>query len=137
MRLIFHVLVFYTGTSGDPVPIVKGWLRASLRTIDASHPQHAPFAPHRNYRSTDVQKVVLDEVYTFDVEIWPTSVVIGKGGVLLLEIASCDTQGAGFFEHTHPLDRAVEKLKGWNNLHLGGVYENYLTVPVIPERNAQ
>lgn len=113
---------------------MKGWLRASLRKIDASHPHHTENTPYRNYHSTDVQTVALDEIYTIDIEIWPTNVVIGKGGLLILEIASCDTQGAGFFEHTHPEDRLVEKLTGWNNIHLGATYDNYLTLPVIPVR---
>ncbi len=126
--------VFYTGTSGDPVPIVKGWLRASLRSTTPTHPHSTPDTPYRAYYSSDVQPVVLDQIYTLDIEIWPTNVVFGAGGVLMLELASCDTQGAGFFEHNHPEDRAVEKLRGWNNVHFGEGCENYLTVPVIPPK---
>lgn len=76
----------------------------------------------------------MDTIYTLDIEIWPTNVVIGRGGALILELASCDTQGAGFFEHTHPVDRAEDKLKGWNNIHFGGSHDNYLTLPIIPKQ---
>jgi predicted acyl esterase len=84
--------VFYTGTTGEPVPVVKGWLRLSLRQIDASHPAHREYLPYRNYYSTNVQKVTPGELDPVDVEIWPTSVVIGKGHTLALQIAGHDTQ---------------------------------------------
>ena len=114
------------------MPIVKGWLRASLRKVDTTHPDHTAYLPHRNYFSGDVQCVKLDEVYTVDVEIWPTNVVLSKGDKLVLEVASGDTQGSGYFTHNHPDDRNEEKLKGWNNIHLGEGRENCLVLPVIP-----
>lgn len=126
--------VYYTGTSGDATPVVKGWLRASLRAIDSSHPQHTAYSPYRNYYSTDKKEVALDQVYTLVVELWPTNVVVEAGGKLVLEIASCDTQGAGFFEHNDPEDRDPVALTGWNNIHLGTGYENYITLPVIPSK---
>ena len=127
--------VFYTGSSGDPVPVVKGWLRASLRAVDQSNPLHKPYLPHRNYYSTDVQPVKLNEAYTMDIEIWPTNVVIGAGAKLVLEIASSDTQGSQRYPHNHPVDRNPERFRGVNNIHIGARFENYLLVPVIPERS--
>ena len=97
-------LVFYTGTAGDPVPIVKGWLRVSLRKVD--HWDEVTKSPVRTYLSTDVQEVKSGEIYPVDVEIWPTNVVIEKGGKLQLEIAPCNTQGSGIFLHNHPEDRS-------------------------------
>lgn len=94
--------VFYTGTTGEPVPVVKGWLRVSLRKFDSSHPAHRAYLPFRNYYSTDVQPVVPGEVYPVDVEVWPTNVIVGKGHTLGLQITGHDTQGSGLFEHTHP-----------------------------------
>ena len=114
------------------MPISKGWLRASLRRVDTSHPAHREYLPYRSYLSTDVQPVKVDEVYTFDVEIWPTNVVIGAGGKLVLEVASHDTQGSGIFEHNHPEDRVESRLKGWNNIHVGGEHQSCLILPVIP-----
>lgn len=85
--------IFYTGTAGDPVPLTKGWLRVSLRKVESSHPYHTEWLPHREYRSTDVQQVEPETVYEVDVEVWPTNVVVEKGGKLVLEISSGDTQG--------------------------------------------
>lgn len=97
--------VFYTGTVGDPVPLSKGWLRGSLRKMESKDPRHREWFPHREYRSTDVQEIKPSTVYELDVEIWPTNVVIEKGGRLVLEVSSGDTQGSGIFDHTHPDDR--------------------------------
>lgn len=97
--------VFYTGTAGDPVPLTKGWLRVSLRKTDPNHHKHRAWLPHRNYVSTDVEPVIVGDVYTVDVEIWPTNVVVERGGKIVLEVASGDTQGCGVFQHDSPIDR--------------------------------
>lgn len=127
--------VFYTGTSGDPVPVVKGWLRLSLRSVNSSSPFHTNYLPHREYRSSDVQPVEIDKVYTVDIEIWPTNVIVAPGDTLELQVASCDTQGSGLFNHNHPEDRAEKKLLGKNNIHFGDGFENFLRLPIIPKRS--
>ncbi|KAI7579056.1 alpha/beta-hydrolase, partial [Hortaea werneckii] len=104
--------VFYTGTAGDPVPLTKGWLRVSLRKIEDAHPKHREWLPHREYRSTDVQEVKPDTVYDVDVEVWPTNVVVERGGKLVFEVSSGDTQGSGIFGHNHPKDRSKEVFGG-------------------------
>jgi hypothetical protein len=124
--------VLYTGTAGDGVPLTKGWLRCSLRKIHSEHPRHRDFMPHREYLSTDVQPVLPHVVYGVDIEIWPTNVVIEKGGRICFEVASGDTQGCGLFQHVSPTDRTQSRLKGINKIHFGQGLENYVTLPVIP-----
>ncbi|KAJ5673035.1 alpha/beta-hydrolase [Penicillium longicatenatum] len=124
--------VFYTGTAGDPVPLCKGWLRASLRKIKTKHPRHRSWLPHRDYFSTDVQPVIPGEIYPVDVEIWPTNVVVEKGGKIILEVSSGDTQGCGLFKHKSPTDRSTEKFQGRNHLHFSAELDNYVTLPIIP-----
>lgn len=97
--------VFYTGTAGDPVSLTKGWLRVSLRKVNYRHVKHRGWLPYRDYTSRDVLPVIQGEVYPVDVEIWPTNVVVEKGGSIALEIASGDTQGSGIFQHNDPHDR--------------------------------
>ncbi|KAH8879512.1 X-Pro dipeptidyl-peptidase protein-like protein [Thozetella sp. PMI_491] len=127
--------IYYTGTTGEPIPVVKGWLRASLRAVNADSPLHKPeYLPHREYRSTDVLPVELDVPYTMDVEIWPTNVVVSPGSYLELQIASCDTAGSGLFNHTHPEDRPPAKLRGFNNIHFGEKFQNFLRLPFVPKR---
>ncbi|KAH7133855.1 Alpha/Beta hydrolase protein [Dactylonectria macrodidyma] len=125
--------IFYTGTTGEPVPVVKGWLRLSLRKVDASDPAHREYLPHRNYFSSDVQAVEPAVEYPVDLEIWPTNVVVDKGHSLGLQIAGHDTQGSGLFEHTHPVDRAESTFKGWNQVHVGPGHQSYLVLPIVPQ----
>ncbi|KAK2692639.1 hypothetical protein QWA68_007262 [Fusarium oxysporum] len=124
--------VFYTGTAGDPVPLTKGWLRVSLRKVDQEHPKHREWLPHRNYTSKDVQPVIQGEVYAVDIEVWPTNVVVDKGGKLVFEVSSGDTQGSGIFLHNDPVDRSPEVFQGSNHIHFGPRQQNYITLPVIP-----
>ncbi|CCT71830.1 probable hydrolase, CocE/NonD family [Fusarium fujikuroi] len=124
--------VFYTGTAGDPVPLTKGWLRVSLRKVDSEHPKHRDWLPHRNYTSKDVQPVIQGEVYGVDIEVWPTNVVVDKGGKLVFEVSSGDTQGSGIFLHNDPVDRSPEVFQGSNHIHFGPRQQNYVTLPVIP-----
>lgn len=100
--------VFYTGTAGDPVPLTKGWLRVSLRKTNPEHPKWRPYLPWREYLSTDVLPVIPGEVYAVDLEVWPSNVTVEKGGRLLFEVSSGDTQGSGIFTHDDRQDRCVE-----------------------------
>lgn len=97
--------IYYTGSSGDNMPVVKGWLRVSLRKTRQDHPRHRNYLPYREYRSTDVQQVEDGKVYAVDVEIWPTNVIIEKGAKLIFEVSSGDTQGCGVFKHNSEADR--------------------------------
>ena len=126
--------VYYTGTAGDPVPLTKGWLRVSLRKVEDGDSRHREWLPHREYRSTDVQEVKADTVYEVDIEVWPTNVVVEKGGKLVLEVSSGDTQGCGIFGHHHPSDRSEGVFGGVNKLHFGEKHQNYVVLPVIPAK---
>lgn len=99
--------VFYTGTAGDPVPLTKGWQRISMRKINDKNLRHHEHIPYRDYFASDVLPVLPGEVYPVDVEIWPTNILVEKGGKLVLDVASGDTQGSGIFQHNDPTDRYV------------------------------
>ncbi|KAI9034801.1 Alpha/Beta hydrolase protein [Aspergillus affinis] len=125
--------VFYTGTMGDPVPVVKGWLRTSLRKINTTHPFHQDILPYRDYFGSDVQPVYEGEKYKVDVEVWPTSTVLEPGETLVLEIAGHDTQGVGKFSHEHPKDRDPKALAGLNHIEVGQE-QSWIVLPIIPSR---
>jgi predicted acyl esterase len=126
--------VHYTGTAGDPIPLAKGWLRVSFRKTNPDHPKHREYLPWRDYFSTDVQPVIPGDVYAVDVEVWPTNVVVEKGGKIVFEISSGDTQGSGIFQHNHPEDRGEEVFAGLNHLHFGEKFVNYVTLPIVPPK---
>ena len=126
--------VFHTGTVGDPVPVVKGWLRVSHRKVDETHPLHRHYLPYRSYSRADVLPVVENNKYPVDVEMWPTNTVLEAGESLVLEIAGHDTQGVGLFSHQHPEDRAPSKFAGLNHVEVGRD-SSWISLPVIPPRN--
>jgi predicted acyl esterase len=97
--------ILYTGSAGDGVPLCKGWLRVSMRKVNTSSPRHRPWLPQRDYLSTDKLPILPGEVYACDVELWPTNVVVEKGGRIVLEVSSGDTANSGLFRHDHPDDR--------------------------------
>jgi hypothetical protein len=68
------------------------------------------------------------------VEFWSTSVVVEKGWKLVLEVSSGDTKDSGIFQHNHPSDRPFERFHGVNSIRFGLVWENYVTLPVIPPK---
>lgn len=124
--------IHYTGTAGDPCPIVKGWLRASVRKVDQA--KSTELLPHRNYLSTEVAPLETDKVYALDVEIWPTNVVIPKGHTLQLEVGPQDQQGGGVFTHQHPQDRVKDKLSGLNTIHTGSFQKEEVDTIGISEK---
>lgn len=124
--------VLYTGTTGDGIPLCKGWLRVSLRKVNETHLKHRAYLPYRDYFSTDEQLLEADQVYAVDVEIWPTNVVVEKGGRLVFEVSSGDTHGVGIFQHNSETDRPVSKFSGMNSIHFDTELENYVTLPIIP-----
>ena len=95
---------------------------------------HRQYLPYRDYYSSDVLPVKSGELYSVDVEVWPTNVVLGIGHTLGLQIAGHDTQGSGLFEHTHPQDRSEAKLGGWNRIHVNKEDLSYLALPIVPKK---
>ncbi|KAJ5706832.1 Peptidase S15/CocE/NonD C-terminal [Penicillium malachiteum] len=102
--------VFYTGSSGEGVPVTRGWRRISMRATKPDHPRHRSWLPYRDYFATDVLPVVPGDIYTVDIEILPTNVVVEKGGRLILEVSSGDAEDSALLQHTHPPDRPASKL---------------------------
>ncbi|GJN83986.1 hypothetical protein PLIIFM63780_007537 [Purpureocillium lilacinum] len=127
--------VYYTGPAGEASPVTKGYLRMSFRKTNPEHARHREWLPWRDYMPGDAAAMVLNEVYPVDVEVWPTNVVVEKGGRLILEIGAVELLGAGIFQHDDPVDRPEAKFKGTNTIHFSPNYDNYLTMPVIPGTN--
>ncbi|EPQ32130.1 uncharacterized protein PFL1_00327 [Pseudozyma flocculosa PF-1] len=111
--------IFYTGTAGDPCPVTKGWLRASVRKVDAS--KSNGYYHHREYLRNEAAPIEADKLHAIDIEIWPTNVVVAAGNTLQLEVGPKDQQGHSVFPHNGETDRTKEKLEGQNVLHLGPV----------------
>ncbi|HYC46355.1 MAG TPA: CocE/NonD family hydrolase [Burkholderiales bacterium] len=113
------------GQRGEPVACVtKGWLRASHRKLDeAKSLRYRPYHAH-----DERQWLKPGEVVECRVEIWPTSMVFGKGHKLRLDIQPRDGAGTGHFTHYH----ADYNQGAHNTIHSGGERASYLLLPVIP-----
>src|SRR5262249_27685256 len=87
--------VFERGQQSQPVPVAKGWLRASHRETDPE--LDLPFRPYHAHLRRQLLKP--RETVRLEVEIWPTSMVFRKGHRIRLDIQPRD--GVGSVPYTH------------------------------------
>jgi predicted acyl esterase len=145
--------VTFPGASEPAAPIAQGWLRASHRKLDRE--KSRPWQPYHTH--DEEQKLVPEQVYEVDVEIWPGQVVLPPGYTIVLRLEGKDfarprtgilgwlrdfimddilhlniQTGSGFFLHNHPEDRPEDVYGGRNTIHTGGDRRSHLLVPVIP-----
>jgi predicted acyl esterase len=117
--------IMETGQQGSPVPVAKGWLRASHRELDPD--KSLPGRPyHKHLRRLYLKP---GEIVKVDVEIWPTSMVFKKGHRIRLDVQPRDGVGSQSYLHYH-----ADYNTGTNTIHAGGRYESYLLLPVIPKK---
>jgi predicted acyl esterase len=118
--------VLETGQQGTPVPVAKGWLRASHRELDPE--LSLPYRPyHRHQRRLYLAP---DEIVEVQVEIWPTSMVFRKGHRIRLDVQPRDGVGSQSYLHYH-----ADYNTGTNTIYSGGDKESYLLLPVIPPKS--
>ena len=116
--------VLETGQQGTPVPVAKGWLRASHRELDPD--LSLPYRPyHRHTRRLYLKP---GEIVQVQVEIWPTSMVFRKGHRIRLDVQPRDGVGSQGYMHYH-----ADYNTGTNTIYAGGQHESYLLLPVIPK----
>ena len=122
--------VIFTGAH-EPVPVARGWLRASHRKLDSQLS-----LVHRAYHAHDqAQKLTPAEVVPLDVEIWPTSIVFPKGCRMVLTIGGRDLEVEGVpgrILHNHAANTGAAEFGGSTRLYTGGARESYILLPVIP-----
>jgi hypothetical protein len=115
--------VFELGQQSQPVPVAKGWLRASHRETDPE--LDLPFRPYHAHLRRQWLKP--REAVRLEVEIWPTCMVFHKGHRIRLDIQPRD--GAGSVPYTH---YSADYNTGVNTIHSGGDRASYLLLPVVP-----
>jgi predicted acyl esterase len=138
----------FAGALDPRTPVAQGWLRASHRKLDPA--RTTPYQPHHSH--DEVQPLVPNQLYTLDIEIWPTSIVVPKGWRICLSVRGRDYvhpggaaarlsnmrndfTGCGPFVHDDPRDRPIAVFGGRTTLHLGPQRENFLLLPIIPNKN--
>ena len=116
--------IMETGQQGTPVPVAKGWLRASHRELDPE--LSLPYRPYHKHTRRLFLKP--GEIVKVDVEIWPTSMTFSKGHRIQLDVQPRDGIGSQSYLHYH-----ADYNTGTNTIYAGGEYESYLLLPVIPK----
>jgi putative CocE/NonD family hydrolase len=116
--------ILETGQQGSPVPVAKGWLRASHRELD---PQLSlPYRPYHRHQRRQYLKP--GEIVEVQVEIWPTSMVFAKGHRLRVDIQPRDGLGSAGYLHYH-----ADYNTGTNTIWSGPEHPSHLLLPVIPQ----
>jgi len=101
--------------------VTKGWLRASMRTIDKK--LSLPHAPH--YAFTKPQKLTPDRVYEFVIAVMPTAYRFKSGSRIRLELANGDSSVTeGVFAHPYTPDKV-----GRDIIHHDARYPSRLLLP--------
>ncbi|MFN7086265.1 MAG: CocE/NonD family hydrolase [Burkholderiales bacterium] len=116
--------VWEVGQHGQPIPLTKGWLRASHRKLDPA--RSLPYRPYHAHNERLWLKP--GEPVECQVEIWPTCIVLKKGHRLRLDIQPRDGVGSAPYTHYHADYNAGAE----NTIYAGGEKASYLLLPVIP-----
>ncbi len=115
------------GQHGQPIPLTKGWLRASHRKLD---PQKT--LPYRPYHAHNERLWLEPNVpVECQIEIWPTCIVLQKGHSLRVDIQPRDGVGSAPYTHFH----CDYNAGAVNTIYSGGDMESYLLLPVIPQKS--
>jgi uncharacterized protein len=118
--------VWEVGQHGQPVPLTKGWLRASHRKLD---PERS--LPYRPYHAHNERLwLTPNEPVECQVEVWPTCIVLAKGHKLRVDIQPRDGIGSAPYTHYH----ADYNVGAENAIYSGGDRPSYLLVPIIPPK---
>ncbi len=120
----------FVGAS-EPVPVTRGWLRASHRRLDPTRSE--PWRPWLAH--VGAEPLTPGQTYAVDLEIWPTSIVMPKGWRLVLTLQGRDFEFPGMpgrMLHDHAEDRRPELFGGTNAILTGGETASHLLMPWIP-----
>ena len=104
--------------------VTKGWLRASMRAIDAK--KSLPHAPH--YAHTKPQPLTPGRTYRFEIAVMPSAYRFKRGARIRLELANGDSSVTeNVFAHPY----TPEKL-GRDTIRHDAQYPSQLLLPVVP-----
>ncbi len=116
--------VWEVGQHGQPIPVTKGYLRASHRKLDPE--KTLPYRPYHAH--TERLWLKPGKPVECQVEIWSTCIVLKKGHRLRVDIQPRDGVGSAPYTHYH----ADYNAGAINTIHAGGRFTSYVLLPVIP-----
>jgi len=116
---------------GKSEQITAGFLQASLRATDPSlatyGPKHVVTRPWHPFTKESQQAVTPGQPTEYEVEIYPTGVVVPAGYRLRLTIGTANT-----FTGTPTVPTLGQELGGTITLLHGGGHDSFVQLPVVP-----
>ncbi len=116
---------------GKSEQITAGFLQASLRATDPSlatyGPKHVVTRPWHPFTKESQQAVTPGQATEYDVEIYPTGVIVPAGDRLRLTIGTANT-----FTGSPSVPTLGQELGGTITLLHGGAHSSYVQLPVAP-----
>jgi len=104
----------------------KGWLRASMRAVDAKLSR--PHAPHYAHKKSD--KLVPGRAYKLSVAVMPTAYRFKRGNRIRLELANGDSSVTeNVFAHPYTPDKV-----GRDTIHHDARRPSHLILPLVRSR---
>ena len=109
--------------------VAYGWIRASHRELkEELSTEFQPVLAHQ-----EEQKLAQGEIVCLDIEILPSGTHFEKGDTLCIAV-----QGRDF--NQYPIEQVYARHdnetinKGRHIIHTGGIYNSYLTIPIVPPK---
>ncbi|HEX4466735.1 MAG TPA: CocE/NonD family hydrolase C-terminal non-catalytic domain-containing protein, partial [Solirubrobacteraceae bacterium] len=116
---------------GKSEQITAGFLQASQRALDPSHetygPKHLVIRPWHPFTKESQQAVTPNAATEYDIEIYPTGVIIPAGDRLRLTIATSNTVVG-----LPTLPTLGQELGGTITILHGGSHDSYVQLPAVP-----
>jgi putative CocE/NonD family hydrolase len=116
---------------GKSEQITAGFLEASQRAVDPSlqtyGPKHVVIRPWHPFTKESQQAVTPNEPTEYDIEIYPTGVIVPAGDRLRLTIGTANTVVG-----TPTLPTLGQELGGTITVLHGGSHDSYVQLPVVP-----
>jgi uncharacterized protein len=116
---------------GQSNQITAGFLQASQRAVDPSLETYGPhrivIRPWHPFTKESQQAVTPEEATEYNIEIYPTGVIVPAGDRLRLTIGTANT-----FTGTPTAPTLGQELGGTITVLHGGAHDSYVQLPIVP-----
>jgi len=120
-----HVMLLKITATGEKEVLTAGRLKASQRALDKN--LSTPSRPYHTHQKKEM--LTPNKAVELQIEVWPTSMIFEKGSRLLMVVAG-DSKMTLL---ASPLSSRKSKF-GLETIYMGGEYDSYLQIPVIPKK---
>lgn len=116
--------------NGEERELSRGWLKASHRALDTG--KSRPYQPYHPHTREALEKLEMDRIYEYAVEVRPTSNVFKEGHRIKMDIVSAELPAI-------IVDRAIHVARNdvvMHKVYRSKVYPSHVLLPVIPSTDS-